>query len=72
MLHLDNEKFLKELKTQKDLEIKELNVSRSTVYFKLNLLKVLKQYPKLEKSSLFLNFFKNYFKTIKETCKENR
>ena len=46
--------------------IKELGVSRLTVYFKVNLLKLLEKYSKLEKSSLALNFLKNYLRTVKE------
>ena len=48
---------------------KELNISRSTVYVKLSLLKLLEKYPKLNKSLLTLNFLKNYFKTIQEAFK---
>ena len=33
---------------------KELGINQSTVYFKLNRLKILKKYPKLKKSSLSL------------------
>ena len=67
-------KFLKKFQNSKwsGKIIKELGLSRSTVYFKLNLLKLLDRYPKLKKSSLILNFQKNFFKTIKEVCKENK
>ena len=73
MLHRDKENFLKDLTFSERLGdiLKELNESRSTVYFKLNLLKLLEKYPKLKKSLLTLNFFRSYFKIIKETCKEN-
>ena len=39
--------------------LKELNISHSTVYFKLNLLKLVGKYP-------------NKVKTIKKICKESR
>ena len=48
--------------------LKELGVSQSTAYFKLNILKLLRKYSKLKKSLLTLNFFKNYLKTLKEVC----
>ena len=51
--------------------LKELSVSRSMISFKLNLLKLLEKYPKLQKSSLTSNFFQNHFKTIKQTCKKS-
>ena len=51
--------------------LNELNASPSTVYYELNLLKVLEKHSKQEKSSLALNISKNYFKTKKETCKES-
>ena len=63
------------LKRFKELErsvemIKELTVSQSTVYFKINLSNILEIYPNLKKWSLPLNFLKNYFKTIEEVCRE--
>lgn len=38
--------------------VKELEVSKSTIYFKINLVKILGKYPKLKKSSLSLTFLK--------------
>ena len=52
--------------------VKELGVSKSTIYFKINLIKILDKHTKLNKSSLSLNFFKDYAKTTKEICKESR
>lgn len=51
--------------------LNQLNASPSTVYYELNLLKLLEKHSKQEKSSLALNISKNYFKTKKETCKES-
>ena len=48
---------------------KELGVSKSAIYFKINHIKILDKFPK--PSSLSLNFFKDYAKTIKEICKES-
>lgn len=45
--------------------IKKLRVSRSTVYFKINLLKILEKYLKLTKSLLSLNVSIIYSKTVK-------
>lgn len=45
--------------------MKGVNVSNSTVYFKMKLVKVLDTYGKLQTPSLSLNFFKLYLKTYK-------
>ena len=51
--------------------IRELSFSRLTIYFKINITKILEKCPKLKTSSLFLNFFRNCLKTIKEMSKES-
>ena len=51
--------------------IRELSFSRSTIYFKINITKILEKSPKLKTSSLLLNFFRNCLKTIKEMSKES-
>lgn len=48
---------------------KELGVSKSAIYFKINHIKILDKFPK--PSSLSLNFFKDYGKRTKEICKES-
>ena len=57
--HSRKKKFLKRIKDSERFAdmLKELGVSRSTVSFKSNLLKLLEKYPKLKKSSLSLNIF---------------
>ena len=57
--HSRKGKFLKRIKDSERFPdmLKELGVSRSTVSFKSNLLKLLEKYPKLKKSSLSLNIF---------------
>ena len=68
----DKVAFLKGSKdSDKFMEVvKDLAVSKSTIYFKINFIKILDKYPKLKKSSLSLNFFKDYAKTLKESCKK--
>ena len=51
--------------------IRELSFSRSTIYFKINITKILEKSPKLKTSSLLLNFFRNCLKPIKEMSKES-
>ena len=49
----------------------EIEMSKSTVYFKVKLVKLLNNL-KIKCSYLSLEFFKDYAKTIKEICKESR
>lgn len=44
--------------------INELGVNQSTIYFKVNLLKILEKYPKLKKSQ---NDKKKYVKEVKKS-----
>ena len=46
-----------------------IEVSRSTVYFKMKFVKILEKCLRLTKFSLVLNFFEDYLKLIKELCK---
>ena len=39
--------------------------------FEISIVKFLKKYPRMKKSSLSLHFLKNNFKIIKEVCHEN-
>ena len=45
--------------------VKELGVSKKTIYFKIKLTKILEKYRKLEKFFLSLNLLKNYLKIWK-------
>ena len=58
----DKEKFIK--------LVNEFKVRKSTIIFKLNILKLIGKYPKLMKSSIGLGFLKNYYKDIKKICEE--
>ena len=51
--------------------IKELGICKSTILFKISIVKVVKKYPRMKKSSLSLHFLKSNFKIIKEICHEN-
>ena len=51
--------------------VRELQISKSTIFFKISLFKLVDKYPKLIYSTLPLNYFKNYFKLIKEICKKS-
>ena len=51
--------------------IKEVEISKSTILFKISIVKFVNKYPRMKKSSLSLHFLKNNFKIIKEICHVN-
>ena len=51
--------------------VKEVKAHKTTMIFKINIVKLIDKYPKLMKSPVPLYFLKNYFKDIKEICSEN-
>ena len=52
--------------------IKKFRVSKkSTIIFKINIVKITDKYPKLKNTYLSLNLSKNCYKKIKEIYKEN-
>ena len=48
-----------------------VGLSRSNIYFKINLFKVLCNFPILKKPTLTLSYFKSNFKLIEKVCKAN-
>ena len=62
------------LKKIKDTEgfVKNSQHSRSTIYFKIELYKLLKKYPTFKNSSQSSHYFRNNFKMIKTVCKSNK
>lgn len=50
----------------------DIEVSKSTVYFKVKLVNLLDKYPKIKCFFLSLIFLKDYAKAINEVCKESR
>ena len=49
--------------------VKQLEISKSTINFKINLYKLIRKYPRIENSCLLLFYVKNYLKHMKLTCK---
>ena len=50
--------------------VKEFGISKSTILFKISIVKFVNKYPRMKKS-LFLHFLKNNFRMIKDICHEN-
>ena len=59
----EKEKFIK--------LIKEFNVHKNTMIFKINVVKLIDKHSKLMKSSVTLGLLKNYYKDIKQICNKN-
>ena len=51
--------------------VEKFRINRSTVIFKINIIKLADKYPKMLTSSVTLVFSKSYHKNIKSICKEN-
>ena len=59
----DKEKFIK--------LVNEFKVHKSTILFKINIVKLIDKHPTLMESSVTLGFLKNYYKDITQICNEN-
>ena len=51
--------------------VKKFGISKSTILFKISIVKFVNKYPRMKKCSLFLHFLMNNFRVIKEICHEN-
>ena len=60
-------KIFKRFKEREEFQqmVKELEIHKSTVIFKINVFKLIEKYPKVMRSSVILTFLKNYLKDIK-------
>ena len=45
-------------------------ISKTTINFKIGIIKFIDDYPKMRKSYISLHFLKNNFRVIKDVCKE--
>ena len=50
--------------------VSKFGVNKSTIVFKIALVKLINNYPKVKNFLLSLNYFKKYLKTIRKICKE--
>ena len=51
--------------------VNEINVHKTTMIFKINIVKPINTHLKLVKSSVTLGFLENHYKGIKQICNEN-
>ena len=52
--------------------VERFKITKGTIIFKINVVKLTDKYPKMITSSITLNFLKNYHKVIKNMCKKNQ
>ena len=50
--------------------VKQFGVSKSTITFKINIVKLIEKHPMI-KNLWLLDFMENYFVMVKEMCEEN-
>ena len=64
--------ILKEYKENKEFKsaITDFKISKTTINFKIGIIKFIDDYLKMRKSSISLQFLKNNFRVIKDICKE--
>ena len=51
--------------------VEQFGISKSTIIFKINNVKLVDKYKKMLTSSVTINFLKSYFKDIKSIYQEN-
>ena len=51
--------------------VTNLKIRKATSNFKIGIIKFIKDYPNVRKSSISLHFLKNSFRVIKEICREH-
>ena len=60
----------KENRKLKDL-VERFKITKGTIIYKINIVKLIDKDPKIMTSSITLNFLKSYHKDIESICKEN-
>ena len=51
--------------------VTEFKISKTTINFKISIIKFIDDYPKMRKSCISLYYLKNNFRLIKDVCKEH-
>ena len=50
----------------------QFKITKPTIIFEMNIVKLVDKYPKVMTLSVTLNFLKRYYKDIKSICKESQ
>ena len=67
-----NKKNIIFLAYQQGKKFRKFKITKGTIIFKMNIVNLVKRYPKMMTSSVTLNFLKSYYKDIKNICKKNQ
>ena len=51
--------------------VANFKISKTTINFKIGIIKFIDDYPKIRKSCIYLHSLKNNFRIIKDVCKEH-
>ena len=51
--------------------VSAFKISKATINFKIDIVKFIDKYPKMQKSCISLYYLKNNFRVIKEVCQEH-
>ena len=51
--------------------VTKFKINKTTINFKIGIIKFIDDYPKMLKSSISLHFLQNNFRVIKDVCKEH-
>ena len=66
-------KIFKELKTDNKfinaVSVSAFKISKTTINFEIDIVKLIDMYPKMQTSCISLNYLKNYFRVIKKSVK---
>ena len=66
-------KIFKEFKTDNKFKsaVSAFKSSKTTINFKIDIVKFIDMYPKTRTRCIYLNYLKNNFRVIKEVCQEH-
>ena len=67
-------KNFRKFKENRELQslVERFKITKGTIIFKINIVKLIDKYPQMMTSTKTLNFLKSYYKDIKNICKENQ
>ena len=73
MIAYQQGKIFKRFKTDNKFisAVSAFQISKTTINFKIGIIKFIDKYPKMEKSYISLYYLKNNFRVMKEVCQEH-
>ena len=73
MIVYQQDKIFRRFKTDNNFisAVSAFEISKTTINFKIDIVKFIDKYPKMQKSCISLHYLKNNFRVIKEFCQEH-